>query len=124
MRGATVDDVLRYQMMMQRFSRLIAPGRISRSRAATHSQRAIQQRQKGGHSRWLAALFGAVVAVASVSASPVNSNSDTSLGNSDTSLAVQGHAKRYMRINEYLFNGTQKTTAVAQRTESAHRHHV
>ncbi len=32
-------------------------------------------------------------------------------------VAVQGHAKRYMRINEYLFHGTQKGTAIAARFE-------
>lgn len=28
-------------------------------------------------------------------------------------FAGQGHAKRYLRINEYLFHGVQKTTAIA-----------
>lgn len=28
-------------------------------------------------------------------------------------LAGQGHAKRYLRMNEYLFHGTQKATAIA-----------
>lgn len=32
-------------------------------------------------------------------------------------VAVQGHAKRYMRINEYLFHGTQKGTAIAARVQ-------
>jgi hypothetical protein len=32
-------------------------------------------------------------------------------------VAIQGHAKRYMRINEYLFHGTQKGTAIAARVE-------
>lgn len=62
-------------------------------------------------------LLGAVVVAASASV-PLASN------NAEDSMAAQGHAKRYMRINEYLFHGTQKTTAVAQRAESDHPLHV
>lgn len=40
-------------------------------------------------------------------------------GSGDTAndVAIQGHAKRYMRINEYLFHGTQKGTAIVSRVE-------
>jgi|SRR5690606_37624628 len=104
---------------MQRFSRLTAHRHTARVRAITNTNTTgtIHQHQKRGPRRWSAVLLGAVIAVASASASPV--------GDSDgESLAVQGHAKRYMRINEYLFHGTQKTTAIAQRIDSAHRHQV
>jgi|GEM_PF-4703166 len=33
-----------------------------------------------------------------------------------TQWSALGHAKRYLRINEYLFNGTQKVTAIAWQT--------
>lgn len=29
-----------------------------------------------------------------------------------------GHGKRYLRINEYLFNGVQKVTAIAWQTDT------
>jgi hypothetical protein len=34
--------------------------------------------------------------------------------NVESGWAGLGHGKRYMRINEYLFNGTQKVTAIAR----------
>jgi len=42
----------------------------------------------------------------------------------DKSVAVQGHAKRYMRINEYLFHGTQKGTAIAAQVQDKTSQHV
>jgi hypothetical protein len=103
-------------MIMQRFSRLTAHRHTTIVRntintPGTHQNRKREQR------KWSAALLGAVMAVASMSVSPASDNSGDS-------LALQGHAKRYMRINEYLFHGTQKTTAIAQRIAGDHRHRV
>ena len=40
----------------------------------------------------------------------------------DPELSRSGFGKRYLRINEYLFNGTQKVTAIAWQTiESGNR---
>lgn len=36
----------------------------------------------------------------------------------NTQWSGLGHSKRYLRINEYLFNGTQKVTAIAWRVEA------
>jgi hypothetical protein len=65
--------------------------------------------------RWVAVALSATFAVMGVLVAMTGREALPT----DDSMAVQGHAKRYMRINEYLFNGTQKGTAIAQRSEDS-----
>lgn len=104
-------------MIMQRFSRLTAHRHTTSIRKTTDTTGTPHQNRKRGQRKWSAALLGAMIAAAWVPAAPAGHKGADS-------VALQGHAKRYMRINEYLFHGTQKTTAIAQHLEGDQRHYV
>lgn len=91
---------------MLRFSRLTAYRQTAN--VHTNPEGTLHQNRQRRQRKWSAVLFCAVIAAAaSASTAPGPALSQ------EESLVLQGHAKRYMRINEYLFHGTQKTTAVA-----------
>lgn len=106
-------------MIMQRFSRLTAhrhTASFTVNRHTISATRTTQQIHGWQWKKWSAVLLCAVIVATGASIAPA--------GESGESLALQGHAKRYMRINEYLFHGTQKTTAIAQHTSDGHSHQV
>ena len=106
-------------MIMQRFSRLTAHRRTASYTVNSHTlsaARTTQQTQGRQWKKWSAVLLYVVIVTAGASIAPADKNGE--------SLALQGHAKRYMRINEYLFHGTQKTTAIAQHTTDGHHRPV
>lgn len=95
-------------MIMQRFTRLTAHRQTASHTVNRHTTSVVRisnHNQGWQWKKWSAALLCAVVVTAGASSAPASKNGE--------SLALQGHAKRYMRINEYLFHGTQKTTAIA-----------
>jgi len=104
-------------MKMQRFTRL--PTRRQTDRSTNHNSMTAEMLAPRAKGRRVALVICALMAA--VLAAPASLNGDA--GEAEK-VALQGHAKRYLRINEYLFHGTQKTTAVALQGADSNRHTV
>ncbi|MCR6652919.1 MAG: hypothetical protein NVV73_16160 [Cellvibrionaceae bacterium] len=96
---------------MQRYTR---PSVLRRPLNFTRTSTTRVTPQNAQRLNWKAAALCATLAVTSVTA---GSGRESAL--KEDGMAAQGHAKRYMRINEYLFHGTQKGTAIALRIEGS-----
>lgn len=98
-------------MSAQRFT----PNPASSQSTSIHSKRPVGV---NGRTKKAIALFGTALMVAVATTIAVQRHAPSE------SIAAQGHAKRYLRINEYLFHGVQKKTAIAFHSAEIDNTHV